>query len=290
MTYGGLKLRMLKQFPGLDLDVLEGFISDRHAEIIEELPWSRLRTMAVLQTTAPYTTGTVAVTNGLATVTLTSGTWTGAMTGRAFRVTGRTEFYELTFLSSTTGTLDRVYEGTTGSGAAYKIFQHIYPMPQNCRILDDDAFATTDLGPLERLSRDQLNMSSPTRAGYGTPRNWTSYMDDASTPPRMQVELSPIPDTAVGIPFEYVAEASVPTGSGVAFLPWMEPATALVEGVTAKILRTPAFKDLAGAQLAMAEAAKALSTMRANEARRMDRTQMQMADHYTSHRLRRWGY
>lgn len=81
MTLGQLKLRLLKQFPGLDLDVLEGFISDRYSEILQELPWSRLSTDAVLQTTAPYTSGTVTVTQGSSTLALADGTWTAARTG-----------------------------------------------------------------------------------------------------------------------------------------------------------------------------------------------------------------
>lgn len=286
MTLGTLKLRMLKQFPGLDLDILEGFISDRHSEILQELPWVRQNAMAVLQTTAPYATGTVLVTLGSASITLTSGTWITGMTGRAFRVTGRNEFYEFTYVSSTTATLDRVYEGATAAAATYKIFQAVYPMPANCRILADDAFSTTSIGPLDRLSRGQLNLAAPTRAEYGTPAYWSSYMDDSSSPPRMQVELYPIPDTAVGIPFEYTAEISVPSATGASFVPWMEPATALVEGVIAKIKAH--LKDYVGAQLAIAEAAKALKTMRGNEAERMGPAAMTMDPYYTSHRTKRW--
>ena len=288
MTLGTLRLRLLKQFPGLDLDVLDGFISDRYGEILAELPWSRLDAMSVLQTSAPYETGTVAVTEGSASITLTSGTWTTDMTGRAFRVAGRDEYYEFVYVTATTGTLDRVYEGDDDTAASYKIWQSIYPLPADCRHLGDDAFATTSLGPLRRLSRAELNVSAPTRAAYGTPDVWTSYMDDGSTPPRMQIELYPIPDEAVGIPFEYVAEASVPGAASTSFLPWVEPATALVEGVIAKIYRTPQFKDLPSSQLAAADAESALSKMRANEARRQGPSMMSLSDHYTSHRRGRW--
>lgn len=286
MTYGTLKLRMTKQFPGLDPDVLEGFISDRHSEILQELPWVRLNAMAVLQTTAPYSTGTVALTLGSASVTLTGGTWITGMTGRAFRVTSRDEFYEFTYVSASTATLDRVYEGPTAAAAGYKIFQHVYPMPANCRILADDAFSTTGIGPLSRLSRGQLNLGAPTRAEYGTPQIWSSYMDDSSTPPRMQVELYPIPDTAVGIPFEYTAEASVPATSGASFLPWMEPASALVEGVIAKIKAH--LKDYTGAQLHGMMAEKALERMRMNEAARMGPAQLTLDPFYSSYRTKRW--
>lgn len=277
---------MKKLFPGIDADVLDGIIADRHGEIIAELSWTRIKAMAVLQTTAPYDTGTVAVTNGSASVTLTGGTWTTAMTGRAFRVGTDTAYYEFTYASATTGTLDRVYEGTTDSAADYSIWQSVYPLPSNCRIIEDDAFSTTSLGPLHRVGRESLNFGDPSRSTTGTPTNWATYMDDSSTPPRMQVELWPVPDEAIGIPFEYVAEASAPTQSSVAFAPWMEPASALVEGVIGKIMRTPQFRDYAGAQIAMAAAEKALATMRNNEAHRKGTTQMVLGSHFTNHRMR----
>jgi hypothetical protein len=68
---------------------------------------------AVLQTTAPYSTGTVAVTEGSAAVTGTDTVWTAGMSGREFRVTGRDEIYTFTRTGNTTGTLDRNYEGDT---------------------------------------------------------------------------------------------------------------------------------------------------------------------------------
>jgi hypothetical protein len=104
----------------------------------------------------------------------------------------------------------------------------------------------------------------------------------------MQVELYPIPDAAAGIPYEYTAEASVPGTGNAAFLPWMEPATALVEGVIAKIYRTPQFINLPAAQLATVEARNALRTMRNNEAQRLPATQLALPSHYTAHRRRRW--
>lgn len=286
MTFGQLKLRMLKQFPGLDIDILEGFISDRYGEILEAMPWTRLLTMAVLQTTAPYNTGTVTMTQGAAAATLTGGAWDATMNGRALRVAGRPEYYEFTFNTATTATLDRPYEGPTGAGAGYSIVQFIYPLPANCRILPDDGFASMMSGELRRFTRDQLNSLDPSRLSIGTPRVWASYMDDGSVPPRMQIELNPIPDSAIGIPFEYIAELAAPDSSGAAFAAWMEPATALVEGVTAKVKRH--LKDYNGAQLAKAEAAEALSTMRGNEAQRMPNTQMRLAGHFTAHRRRRW--
>src|ERR1035437_10274292 len=151
--------------------------------------------------------------------------WGTEMRGRAFRVAGRSEFYEFTWLTATTGTLDRPYEGTTSATAGYSIFQNVYPLPADCRLVNDDAFSDM-YGPMVRFTHGELNESDPSRIQTGTPRAWASYMDDSSTPPRMQVEIWPIPDVAIGIPFTYVGDAAPLTDtstisrSGCSPLPW----------------------------------------------------------------------
>ena len=74
---------------------------------------------------ADYTTGTVAVTNGSATVTGSGTTFTPAMVGRWLRVpapSGDNEWYKIIgYTSSTVITLFQTYNGTTVSGASYTI-------------------------------------------------------------------------------------------------------------------------------------------------------------------------
>ena len=284
MTYGDVKFRLVKAFPGVDADLIEGWISDRYYEILAVLPWTRLSVEAVLQTTAPYATGTVAVTLGSANITLTSGTWTTGMSGRAFRVGTRNEFYEFLYVSATTATLDRVYEGPTAAAAGYQIFQHVYPLPTDCRLLEDDAFNTFELGEIRRMSRGQLNASQPFSNSYGTPQIWASYMEDGSTPPRMQIELYPIPNLAVGIPFNYVAEGPALTDTSQILQVWMQPA-ALIESVTASIKAHR--EDYSGAQFHEMRAAAALKAMIGTEAQGMAKTRLQLDDYYTSYRNRR---
>ena len=283
MTYGQLKFRLVKAFPGVDVDLIEGWISDRYEEILSELPWTRQNTTAVLQTAAPYSVGTVSLTPDSASVTGTGSAFTSAMTGMAFRVAGEDDIYAFTRTGPTSGTLDRPFEGKGGSGLSYSLFQHIYVMPADCRMLDDSAFSSFS-GPLKRMSRSQLNQADPTRIGTGRPQVWTSYMDDGSAPPRIQVELSPIPDKVYGIPYTYNADASLPD-SGAAFLAWLNPA-ALVEGVTAKIKRH--LKDYVGAMAHAVEAKAALQNMRTSEAQGMAPVEMQLSPYYTGHRARRW--
>jgi hypothetical protein len=76
---------------------------------------------------ADYNTGTMAVTNGSPTITLTTGTFTPAMVGRWFTITDPTEpgqgyFYRLlTYTSSSVMQLYSNYQGSTGTGYTYNI-------------------------------------------------------------------------------------------------------------------------------------------------------------------------
>lgn len=73
---------------------------------------------------ADYTTGTVALTNGSATVTGTGTTFTGAMNGRYLALTDGSDnnWYKIaSFTSTTVLTLENVYQGLTGTVATYRI-------------------------------------------------------------------------------------------------------------------------------------------------------------------------
>ena len=75
-------------------------------------------------TTADYTAGTVAVTLNSTTITGTDTTWTAAMVGRWFLATTARHGYEYriaAFNSTTSLTLESVYEGDTENGLSYRI-------------------------------------------------------------------------------------------------------------------------------------------------------------------------
>ncbi len=73
----------------------------------------------------PITSSTVTVANGNATATLATGTWPDGVKGCFMRFAGEQERYEIKARpSTTTVTLDRVYEGTQTSGTHYTIFRN----------------------------------------------------------------------------------------------------------------------------------------------------------------------
>jgi hypothetical protein len=204
------------------------------------------------------------------------------MTGRAFRATGRNEFYEFTFASGSTGSLDRVYEGETATAAAYKIFQNVYPLPADCRI--PVQLLSFERGALGKLGRNELNLSAPGRPSFGTPQSWSPYMDDLSDPPKQQVELYPIPDAARGLELEYFADADISTDLSVSLLPWMRP-SALIEGVSADILLHAEKPGLAAYHEKRFEELVKLMVMK--DARAKGPQRIRMDSRFTRHRLAR---
>jgi hypothetical protein len=278
-TYGEIRFRLAKAYPSLDPDLIDGWIDDRYRAILDALQWQRRRVEAVLQTTAPYSTGTVALVAGSAAIALTGGTWTAAMTGRGFRVDGRGEIYSFTRATDATGTLDRPYEGENAAAATYTIFQGIYALPAACRLAE--AFEG-----LERKSRAELTASAPGRPAHGTPAIWAPYPDTAAG--LIQVELYPIPDDSDGIPYSYFADApDLSAGAtSAALLPWVRPA-ALVAGVTADILRH--LKEWQGAREYEGVYEARLADMRRTDAASRPAAAMRMAPAYTDHRIRRYS-
>lgn len=284
-TFGELRFQLQKEFPGLDPDKLDFWITERYRDILRSLTWRRLRVQAVIQTPAAYETGTVAVTNGADTVALTGGAFTSAMTGRAIRIAADNEYYQFTFVGATSGTLDRNYEGDTDTAATYKIAQPVYVLPADCRQLH----SIRVLGlprDLDQWSQEQLDEASPHRSRYGKPVAYAPHMDNASSPSRMQVELYPIPDEVLDLPYWYTQEPTLFEASGTSdfFAAWLLP-NALVESVRQLALRMD--KDYVGAREAGREAAAAFDVMQREEAKRIGTTPLKMTPAFTRHRIRR---
>lgn len=85
MTYGQIKLRLTQAFPGVSLDLIEGWINDRYQEILGELPWTRLTVQTAVATVANQGIYTLPANCGLlrddAFPTLTRFPWAELMAG-----------------------------------------------------------------------------------------------------------------------------------------------------------------------------------------------------------------
>lgn len=182
------------------------WINQTQDEIQAFFDWPFLVTSDWIQTVAEYTTGTASinVTNGSASISGTATSWTSAMTGRKFRITGDNEWYEFTFATTTTATLDRVYEGTTSTTADYTLFKDTFRVRGDVNklllmrnlgqgrsmfyvpVYDLDRTRPTDRDPAEPwviavLGRDTSTYTTGTVTGSasgttitGTSTEWTS--------------------------------------------------------------------------------------------------------------------
>ena len=113
-SYGSIRLRLSKLAPGVDLELLDGWIQDRYTQILDELPWKRLEAESIFQSPASYSAGTVAATQGSNAIVGTGTNWTQQMTGLMIRINNGTEFYSIaSWTDATHITLDRGFEQET---------------------------------------------------------------------------------------------------------------------------------------------------------------------------------
>lgn len=97
----------------------------------KDLPY--LMNDGFITTVAPYETGTVAMTNGLKTVTGTDTVWTSSMVGRKMRFNDENAYYRIASVTDATHlTLEVVYQGTTDTDATYSIYKDEYRLPADC--------------------------------------------------------------------------------------------------------------------------------------------------------------
>lgn len=247
MTYGGLRYRLSKSAPGVDLELIDGWIQDRYTKILDALPWRRLEGESVYQWPTSYAVGTLTATQGSAALVGDgTGVWTAAMSGLMIRIANGPEYYLFTYVDATHGTLDRPYEGGTtgglaGSGLAYRIDQAVFALPGSARILRG-VRALHPNPPIEIVSQAELNRIAPRRPEYGSPRYAALSWDSYTKPPYQQLELYPIPSCpdSVGnvlsyvVDYVYDADALDASQTSTAMLPWVRP-SALVAGVMSDI-------------------------------------------------------
>lgn len=251
MTYGALRLVLRKQTAGLDVELLDNWIQNRYTEILDKLPWKRLESDVTFSCTSSYATGTITAVQGSADIVGVGTTWTSGMNGFCIRLNNQGEYYQFTYVSATTATLDRVYEASSASALTYRIDQNIFVLPANCRVLRGVKPMHDRERPLTRKTPAELNDISTTRNNYGTPTFYAPTWDNFSDPPRLQVELFPVPNVpnSSSSLLSFVADCildpdALTDDTSGSLLPWTRPA-ALEAGVRADVARH--LKDWTGA-------------------------------------------
>jgi len=93
-----------------------------------EFDFKAYKKTATITTTEDYITGTLDVTSGGTALTGNSTVWTSGMTDRKVYINAGDEVYDFTYVSGTSGTIDRAYIGTTVSAGGYSIYVKRYSL------------------------------------------------------------------------------------------------------------------------------------------------------------------
>ena len=134
MTWGQIRLALTKQLPGVDLELLTGWIQASYDVILNERVWAGLSGSGVLVTVAPITAGTVTVTNGSDQVAGAGTAFDFNVAGRLFTVGDDIWYAVLGYADATHLTLDRAFTGPTAATATYRIIQDIYPLAESVTV------------------------------------------------------------------------------------------------------------------------------------------------------------
>lgn len=247
MTYGQIKMQLQKLLPGVDQELIEGWIQGRYTRILDTISWKRQEAESVIAAPASYQVGTVTATQGSNAISsdgTTPTVWTTAMNGRMIRIANGTEYYQFTYVSPTTATLDRAYEGASTTAAAYRIDQNVFLMPTTARIIRGVRPLHDRRRPLEMISPGDLSRVSSFRNIYGEPQYAVATWDNFSDPPQLQLELNPVPNSPNNIGqvlswvIDYIFEEAEldKDGSTATLKPFARPA-AIMSGVMADAMK-----------------------------------------------------
>ena len=64
MTYGQIRLLLTKALPGVDEELISGWIQGRYQRILDTISWKRQEAESILQAPASYAIGTITATQG----------------------------------------------------------------------------------------------------------------------------------------------------------------------------------------------------------------------------------
>jgi len=96
--------------------------------IPSEFEFNAYKKTTSITTSADYNTGTVAVTDGSASIVGTDTVWTASHSDMLIYIKSGHEIYTFTRTGATTGTIDRVYIGDTDTDSTYIIFKRRYSL------------------------------------------------------------------------------------------------------------------------------------------------------------------
>lgn len=291
-TFGELRSDLLKlpHGAGTDLDLLTRFINNLIERICRETDYLRLDKQSTLLTVAQYTTGTVSIANGATAGTGTGTAFTAAMTGRRIRIANLRPWYTFTYVSATSFTIDRAYEGQDNAvDVAFTMWQPLYSLPIGLVQLYsiENLTLNYDLDPQDREFVDNQDAA---RYQMRSPELFIPAQDDSNG--LQQVELWPGPVFAEGMSTNYRSGQPVfgVNDTSVAIPDWIS-VPALFEGAQASLYKLQGDTASANAQEMIFK--KLVDDMRGEDARRRPPAVLQPDQRFAIPRARRtmrgWG-
>lgn len=291
-TYGQVRMRLSQMFPAVPLDLLDGWIWARHESIMDQLNWDRLATSRPVSLLPEYTTGTVTLTQGLP-VVVGNGTAWDSSTGDVLRIEGGKTYYRFIVDSAAAGTLDRPYEGDTGT-FSYRISRAVYTLPADVRLIKSVSDPATGY-QLSFLDRERFRQAFGDHNSRGNPTHWTGYFDSDTDPPLMQIEVFPLPITSGSVNVAVVMDkGGIMDGeTSTAFLPW-ERSGVIQDGVAEDCCTWLLTRDNPPPGMGQAaeryarKFADGLAGMIRTDISRHGSVTLQLDQAMYQHRLRRW--
>lgn len=212
MSLASIRQRLLDQGGGgtLDATTADRLISDSYQSILRLRPWVVALRNTQIWVFAPYTTGTVSVSNGSATVTGSGTTWTSAMVGRYLSIGDTIPQRILTVPSATSLTIDVVWSGSALSAQTYSIVHLRVTMPSDFERVERLA---SDTLALRRTNLTFIDSYDPRRQSRGDPQCFVETgrrgsPTDYSAP---EIELWPVPSQDKLLRLMYRAALPSPT-------------------------------------------------------------------------------
>lgn len=283
MTWGQLSLALSRKVQSKPIDELASALNLAYSSILRERRWQGLLQARTLVTAAPYTTGTIDLTQASTSVTGTGTAFSSSMVGRWLQVAGSNELYSVASVESGTAlTLDRVFAETTAAAAGFSIWQDTYTLDDEIREVLSVEFPGL-LQPVEGTSQDGLRRFCPLPSTLGAPRLWAPYHDEPDAFDGVQIRritLAPAPDGVYGLRVNCIMAARGFDGSNTEESPlaWVDDGA----------LYGAALQILTDGQLGANLAGAGLARMKVEDSRLTGPQRFAMASRFTAHRARRW--
>lgn len=189
----------------------------RYETLCDLFVWSRrLRefTITTVAQTASSTSDTVTVTNGSSTITSAGTPFTAGMAGRQIAI--GTSVVQYFYVSSFTDSANLVlgdgegnavtWPGSTSAGNSWRIFQTIYTLPTDA----EDIWSLAGDGEIDEYDggRAALDIDDPYRLTTNTYPTRYCWAGEATTGGLREIELWPVPSSAVLLRGQYMKAAA----------------------------------------------------------------------------------